>query len=153
MKTRLQGVCGKAEQLDEEDSAKVEIKCRIFPVEFPFDGTGQNKSFRRVAYPPENLREHTRRHYGDVRRILTHKEGEDWGIFSLPRRTCGLCQESLGSGIGIGGGTGPVPSARKTGFAEIAGWCEPASGNTIPRIASDISQISFRTFMVTPFLG
>ena len=56
-------------------------------------------------------------------------------------------------GIGGGGGTGPVPSALKTGLAEIPGWCEPTSGNTIPRIASVISQMSFRSFMVTPFLN
>ncbi len=65
-----------------------------------------------------------------------------------------MFEEGLGAdGKGGGGGTGPVPSALKTGFAEVAGWFEPASDSTLPRVASDISQISFRTFMVTPFLG
>jgi hypothetical protein len=56
-------------------------------------------------------------------------------------------------GRGGGGGTGPVPSALKTGFADVAVWFEPTCDNTLPRIASDIRQISFRTFMVTPFRG
>ncbi len=65
-----------------------------------------------------------------------------------------MIEEGPGAGgKGGGGGTGPVPSALKTGLVEIAAWCDATSGNTIPRIASDISQISFRTFMVTPFLG
>jgi len=65
-----------------------------------------------------------------------------------------MFKEELGTdGKGGGGGTGPVPSDLKTGFAEVAEWFEPTSDNTLPRIASDITQISFRTFMVTPFLG
>ena len=67
--------------------------------------------------------------------------------------TLGLCQESLRGGIGIGGGTGPVPSALMTGFAGVAGWFELTTDTKLPRIASVIRQISFRIFMVTPFLS
>ncbi len=64
-----------------------------------------------------------------------------------------MCQECFGiGGSGIGGGTGPVPSALKTGFAKVAGWCEPTSGSTPPRIASDTNQMSLRGFIVTPFV-
>jgi hypothetical protein len=70
-------------------------------------------------------------------------------------RTVGGCQDTVGAGgIGVGGGgTGPVPSALKTGLVEIVASCDATNGNTLPRIASDIKQISFRIFMVTPFLG
>ena len=120
MKARLEGVCGKAEKFNQQDSAKVEIKRRILLVELSLDGTRQNKSFRRVAYPPKNLVEHTRRRWGDVNGILTHKEGKDWGVFSLPESLRAVCQERFGTG-GIGGGMGPVPSALKTGFATVPG--------------------------------
>ena len=120
MKARLEGVCGKAEQFDQEDRAEVEIKSRILLVELSLDGTRQNKSFDRVAYPPKNLVEHTRRRRGDVNGILTHKEGKEWRVFSLPESLCAVRQERFGTG-GIGGGMGPVPSALKTGFARVPG--------------------------------
>src|SRR3989442_15116197 len=90
---------------------------------------------------------------GDVPRILTHKEGKEWAS-SPSLHWCGTRKERVGTqGIGIGGGTGAPPSALKRGFAEVALWFEPASDSRLPRIASDISQISFRTFIVTPFLS
>jgi len=75
------------------------------------------------------------------------------GILSLPALVWNARQESVGTqGIGIGGGTGAPPSALKIGFAEVVAWFKPSIDSRLPRIASDISQISFRIFMVTPFL-
>lgn len=65
---------------------------------------------------------------------------------------CGPDQESFeAGGSGIGGGTGPVPSALKTDPAEIGEKCEPTRGTTPNRIASNSNEPKVRIFMVVPF--
>src|SRR5216683_1873333 len=140
------------QKIYQKNRSEVDKEGEILVVDLGIYGTHQNKGFCYNFHPPKNLSEHVRRR-GNVNGILTHKKGKEWTSFpSL--HCCGTCQECVGNqGIGIGGGTGAPPSAFKTGFAEAAGWFEPTTDSRLPRIASDISQISFCTFMVTPFLS
>src|SRR2546430_10155461 len=138
------------QQINQKNNSQVDIKSEILAVDPCIDGTHQNKSFCCNFHPPKNLSEHARRR-GDVNRILTHKEGKEWASSPSPHR-CGARQESVGTqGIGIGGGTGAPPSALQTGIAEDVAWFKPSIDSRPATTAPDISRISFRTFMVTPF--